>query len=100
MIIESTYENIVDGKTEELPIFSCHCDHCHELFEEPHEGFTFRFAEDNLIEDISNNDWITGSKKYDQGKDGEHYCPKCYKIDDEDKFSLLPKRKYHGKMSE
>lgn len=83
---------IVVSEHEGHEIYCCHCDHCNNLFEEPHEGFTFRYSEDNLLEDISNNDWKTGDSKYNEGEDGKHYCSECWYSDDNDKFHLHPHR--------
>jgi len=78
----------IEGETG----YSCHCDNCKDLFFEEHEGFSIRFAEDNLIEDIKNADWLIGSTKFSQGEDGKHYCPQCYKINDDDGVGIITSR--------
>ena len=60
--------------------YSITCDNCEIPYEEISTGFNlwidFSTAEESAIE----NEW------YELG--GKHYCPDCYKIDDNDKLIL------------
>lgn len=60
------------------------CDNCNDDFEALFTGFTI-FLDPSTAEDQArNNDWhIT--------KDGKHYCPACYCMDDEDNIVLKEK---------
>jgi hypothetical protein len=74
---------------QEVKMFSATCDNCGELFRSYHSGFTAYPDSGNLSEAMDGDDWYAGS---DPSHEGKHYCPKCFKWDEneDDKIHLIP----------
>jgi hypothetical protein len=60
--------------------FACDCDNCGESFEDALSGFQLMADEQALDELLENNNWYNGEEG--------HFCPKCHKINDDDKLVI------------
>lgn len=61
------------------------CDNCDETYTDEHSGFSI-YSDENAANDAcQNDDWESSEK-------GKHYCPLCYKINDEDELIINAER--------
>jgi hypothetical protein len=67
-------------QTEQRNVYSAECDVCKADFEDPFEGWTVFLNQDHMLDRMDTADWHIG--------DNVCYCPKCYKIDDEDNLII------------
>ena len=57
------------------------CDNCGETFVTYHDGFSMFSDKSNIIEGMNDEEWYVG---YDDSEHkGKHYCPNCFKHDEE-----------------
>jgi len=73
--------------TYEVTMHSGSCDNCDETFEDRHSGFTAMPDSCDIIEAMGNSGWHIGGDA-EGSVEGNHYCPACFTIDDEDRFIL------------
>lgn len=59
------------------------CDNCREHYCDEHTGFSIYVTESDVHEAADSDGW------YVHGDDDKHYCPNCYKIDDDDNVIVL-----------
>ena len=64
--------------------FVISCDDCGEDYTDEHTGFTIYNDKNSANECCQEDDWYE-----DYGK---HYCPLCYKINDEDELIIKSER--------
>jgi hypothetical protein len=79
----------------EIKMFGCDCDNCGEVWEDWHSGYIALIDKDSIANRVAEDDeW------YSDGN--THYCPKCFKIDDEDNLIITPREKFltnnHNKL--
>jgi len=60
------------------------CDNCGETFVDEHSGFSIYVDENSAHEAADDYEWYS--------EDGKHYCPDCFKIDDEDNLTINAER--------
>ena len=60
---------------KEVKAFELHCDRCDEKYVEYHSDYCMWGESELAIESAMNDDWVEHN--------GGHYCPKCYKFDDD-----------------
>lgn len=78
---------------QEVKMYSAKCDHCKNDWYDDHNGWCAMSDETSMQNVLNEEGWHTGDEKYNEGIDGEHYCPECWSYDDEDKFILREDRK-------
>ncbi len=71
---------------EAVQFFGAHCDNCKEAWFDDHNGWSAMSDESTMKNMLSEYEWHFGDGI--DGEDGKHYCPSCFRFNDEDKFIL------------
>lgn len=66
----------------------CQCDNCKGMFED-YDNHTY-WADLEVLDVMDDSDWHTVETK--DVETDKHYCPNCYKIDDEDNLIVNSER--------
>jgi len=72
---------------------SAKCDICKKEWRDYNHGWTCMNDDSSMESVLYDDDWHKGDESCNEGRDGEHYCPECYKFDDNDNFVLDRDRK-------
>lgn len=72
---------------KEATYYTLDCDNCGEQFIDSHSGFAAMHEPSSIQELADSSGWHSGDGE--QGEEDKHYCPACFKIDDDDNFILI-----------
>ena len=65
---------------KEVKSYSLICDNCGKTYVENYYDYNVQIDPDMAMEYAKENDWIS--------HEGKHYCPNCYKIDEDDNIII------------
>lgn len=72
---------------QKIDMFTVKCDNCGKLFEDEINCFCAWNDESGALDNAKEADWIEGNEP------DTHYCPDCYKFDEDDNLILKTLKK-------